>query len=178
MVIDKGSKKAYNKITYKYIRSYSVHYLSEFYIPFTFTIVIISHNCWNFKTICKQLLDFVTLHNERSVFMYDVNKTVSIIKSTAKEQGVSISTMLTDIGINKNTLSSMSSRGSWVSSDTLAKIADYLGVSVDYLLCREQNEKSTPDNNAVRSAVIEKVNNLPDSSLDRLLGYLEALEEE
>ena len=109
--------------------------------------------------------------------MYDVNKTVSIIKSTAKEQGVSISTMLTDIGINKNTLSSMSSRGSWVSSDTLAKIADYLGVSVDYLLCREQNEKSTPDN-AVRSAVIEKVNHLPDSSLDRLLGYLEALEEE
>jgi transcriptional regulator with XRE-family HTH domain len=109
--------------------------------------------------------------------MYDVNKTVSIIKTTAKEQGITISTMLTDIGINKNTLSSMSSRGSWVSSDTLAKIADYLGVSVDYLLCREQNKKSTPDN-TVRSAVIEKVNNLPDSSLDRLLGYLEALEEE
>jgi transcriptional regulator with XRE-family HTH domain len=109
--------------------------------------------------------------------MYDINKTVSIIKETAKERGVSISTMLTDIGINKNTLSSMSRRGSWVSSDTLARIADYLGVSVDYLLCREYNENSTPNYN-VRSAIINRVNSLPDSQLDRLLGYLEALAEE
>lgn len=104
--------------------------------------------------------------------MYDINKTVSIIKETAKDQGISISTMLTDIGINKNTLSSMSSRGSWVSSDTLARIADYLGVSVDYLLGREY-KNSTPDQ--IRSAIINRVYAMSDEQAEKLLDLLESL---
>ncbi len=74
--------------------------------------------------------------------MYDVNKTVNIIKTVAKAQGLSTVEMLEHLGLNKNTLSSMSSRGSWVKSDSLARIADYLDVSVDYLLGR--TEKSSP----------------------------------
>ena len=107
--------------------------------------------------------------------MYDINKTVSTIKATAKEKNISITTMLEEIGINKNTLSSMKSRGSWVSSDTLARIADYLNVSVDYLLGRDIKNNAPGD---VRSVVISKVNQLSDQQLDRLLGYLEALVEE
>lgn len=93
-----------------------------------------------------------------------------------KDSSKSVKEMCQVCEVNKNILSTMAA-GSMPKLENLSKIADYLGVSVDYLLCREQNEKSTPDN-AVRSAVIEKVNHLPDSSLDRLLGYLEALEEE
>lgn len=112
------------------------------------------------------------MHKEGSVFMYDINKTVSTIKATAKEQNVSITTMLEEIGINKNTLSSMKSRGSWVSSDTLAKIADYLGVSVDYLLGR-QIKNSTPDD--IRSAIISKVYAMSDEQAKKLLDLLESL---
>lgn len=59
--------------------------------------------------------------------------------------------------------------------EALEKIAEYLGVSVDYLL--ERDEKNAPDD-AARSVIIEKVKSLPDSQLDRLLGYLEGLAEE
>ncbi len=104
--------------------------------------------------------------------MYDINKTVSTIKATAKEQNVSITTMLEEIGINKNTLSSMKNRGSWVSSDTLAKIADYLGVSVDYLLGR-QIKNSTPDD--IRSAIIGRVYAMSDEQAKKLLDLLESL---
>lgn len=86
--------------------------------------------------------------------MYDVTKTVQIIKETAKKKGISTGVMLEEVGLNKNTLSSMNSRKSWIASDGLAKIADYLNVSVDYLLGRDI-KNSTPDE--IRSAIISKV---------------------
>jgi len=77
--------------------------------------------------------------------MYDVNKTVLNIKKAAKEKNISTTVMLENLGLNKNTLSSMSGRGSWVKSDTLAKIADYLDVSVDYLLGRDVPYDNRPE---------------------------------
>lgn len=50
--------------------------------------------------------------------------------------------MLEDCELSKNTLSSMQSRGSWLQANSLAKIADYLDCSVDYLLGRAD----TPSN--------------------------------
>lgn len=41
--------------------------------------------------------------------------------------------------IRINTLSSMNHRGSWLQANSLAMIADYLKVSVDYLLGRTDN---------------------------------------
>lgn len=75
--------------------------------------------------------------------MYDVNKTVTIIKKTAKMSGISTVEMLEHLELNKNTLSTMSSRGSWIKSDSLARIADYLNVSVDYLLGRTEKSSSS-----------------------------------
>ena len=116
--------------------------------------------------------------------MYDVTNTVKIIKDTAKEKGISTTKMLEDIGLNKNTLSSMGNRGSWISSDGLAKIADYLDVSVDYLLGRTEEDirreirdkliNGTPDEN-VRNAVIGKINTMSDEQCRKLLDLLEAL---
>ena len=68
--------------------------------------------------------------------LYNINNVVSIIKDTARTKQKTIQKMLEDLGLNKNTLSSMNARGSWVKADTLAKIADYLECSVDYLLGR------------------------------------------
>ena len=68
--------------------------------------------------------------------MYNTNKTVERIKLVAKQENLKISDMLNACEINKNALWSMKSRGSWLHANNLAKIADYLDCSVDYLLGR------------------------------------------
>lgn len=131
--------------------------------------------------------------------MNNSQEVVKIIKATAKEQGKAIGKMLEDCELSKNALSSMQS-GYLPRIENLAKIADYLDVSVDYLLGREEKTltvgrrnrlqgaviiKKAPDtevksyttDSPVRDAIIDKVKELDDAQLDRLLGYLEALTE-
>ncbi len=68
--------------------------------------------------------------------MYNAQETAGRIKNTAKKNNILIKNMLEECGLNKNTISSMLSRGSWLQANNLAKIADYLNCSVDYLLGR------------------------------------------
>lgn len=75
--------------------------------------------------------------------MYISANTAQTIKSYAKSKGIAIKDMLLDCDLNKNTLSTMTTRGSWIQANTLAKIADYLDCSVDYLLGRS----ATPEIN-------------------------------
>lgn len=91
--------------------------------------------------------------------MLNISETVNRIKNSAKVQGLSTVEMLEKLELNKNTLSTMSSRGSWIKSDSLAKIADYLNVSVDYLLGRDNysnngNSINTGDINGSHNATI------------------------
>lgn len=58
------------------------------------------------------------------------------IKHISKMKNILIKDMLVDCNLSKNTLSSMQSGGSTPKSENLAKIADYLDCSVDYLLGR------------------------------------------
>ncbi len=68
--------------------------------------------------------------------MYNSNEISKIIKLTAKTKKVTIGKMLKDCNLNKNTLSSMQSGGFFPHLETIAKIADYLDCSVDYLIGR------------------------------------------
>ena len=70
------------------------------------------------------------------IFMYIAQDTAIRIKMIAKRKGVSVGQMLSECELSKNALSSMQSRGSWLLANNLAKIADYLDCSVDYLLGR------------------------------------------
>ena len=70
--------------------------------------------------------------------MYESTKVAEIIKLTAKVKGKQLKVMLSDLNLNKNTLSNMYN-GSMLKGDSLARIADYLGCSVDYLLGRTDN---------------------------------------
>lgn len=83
--------------------------------------------------------------------MYEIVETVRKIKEEAKKKGIKISDMLISCDLNINTLSSMSNRGSWIQSNSLAKIADYLNCSVDYLLGRTDNP-NVNDNNFYNSS--------------------------
>ena len=57
------------------------------------------------------------------------------IRDTAKGNGITIKNMLVDCGLSINTLNQMTDKKG-ISCFSLNKIADYLGVSVDYLLGR------------------------------------------
>jgi transcriptional regulator with XRE-family HTH domain len=59
------------------------------------------------------------------------------IKSLAKQRKVSMKQLLSDVGLGFNTMSNM--KTSFPKADNLAKIADYLDCSVDYLLGRTDN---------------------------------------
>lgn len=71
--------------------------------------------------------------------MYNAQETAEKIKAHAKSKNILIGDMLDECKLSKNALSSMLSRGSWLQANNLAKIADYLDCSVDYLLGRTDN---------------------------------------
>lgn len=70
--------------------------------------------------------------------LYNSPNIASLIKATAKEKNIVIKQMLSDCGLGSNTMSAMY-HGKSIASDSLARIADYLGCSVDYLLGRTDN---------------------------------------
>lgn len=58
-----------------------------------------------------------------------------IIKIRTKQQGIAIKDMLFDLNLGSNTMSNMR-HNRMIAADSLARIADYLDCSVDYLLGR------------------------------------------
>lgn len=67
--------------------------------------------------------------------MYDSYMIASRIKETAKKKKISLKKMLTECQLGINTVSQLS-KGTDMYSKNLARIADYLDCSVDYLLGR------------------------------------------
>lgn len=73
--------------------------------------------------------------------MYDSANVAATVKSRAKEQKITIKTMLIDLELGSNSMSSWY-HGKKISADSLARIADYLDCSVDYLLGRTDNPEA------------------------------------
>ncbi len=107
--------------------------------------------------------------------MYKTNEAVSRIKEEAKKKGIKISDMLISCDLNINTLSSMNNRGSWIQANSLAKIADYLDVSVDYLLGREENPEKKYD--ATINQVAEAFSKLSFSDKAKVMSLIAELSE-
>lgn len=73
--------------------------------------------------------------------MYCSDELVSRIKSEAKKQKIKLRDLLVSCDLGINALSQLSDKKG-LSSVSLAKIADYLDCSVDYLLGRTDNPKA------------------------------------
>lgn len=71
------------------------------------------------------------------MYEYESNKIAERIKTTAKEKGLSMKTVLQNADLNYNMMSMM--RNSFPKANSLGKIADELNCSVDYLLGRTDN---------------------------------------
>lgn len=67
--------------------------------------------------------------------MYTSQELVNRIKEVSKSKNILIKTLLTECQLNVNTLNQLSEKKG-LSSFSLARIADYLDCSVDYLLGR------------------------------------------
>ena len=70
--------------------------------------------------------------------MYDSQEIANRIKLMVKNKKVSLKIMLSECDLGINAISQMS-KGNDMLSKNLAKIADYLDCSVDYLLGRTDN---------------------------------------
>ena len=70
--------------------------------------------------------------------IYDSFNIATAIRMEASRRGISIKEVLTNCNLSHNLLVSMS-KGSMPGVDSIAKIADYFDVSVDYLLGRTSN---------------------------------------
>ncbi len=70
--------------------------------------------------------------------LYTSHNLAISIKGIAKQRNIVIKDMLNDCDLGSNTMSSLY-HGKQISFSSLAKIADYLNCSVDYLLGRTNN---------------------------------------
>ena len=69
--------------------------------------------------------------------MYNSQDVAETIKNVSKSKNITIKKLLEDVGLGFNTMSNM--KTSMPKADNLARIADYLDCSVDYLLGRTDN---------------------------------------
>lgn len=76
--------------------------------------------------------------------MYTSQDLAIRIKAIAKERNTIIKDMLSELSLGSNTMSALY-HGKSIAFDSLAKIADYLDCSVDYLLGRTDNPNITAD---------------------------------
>ncbi len=78
------------------------------------------------------------------IFMNNSQEIANTVKALAKSKKITIGKMLSDCALSVNTLSSMQAGGYYPRLEAIAKIADYLGCSVDYLLGRTDNLLESP----------------------------------
>ncbi len=101
--------------------------------------------------------------------MYNSQEVANVIKALAKERNITIGKMLSDLDLSINTMSSMQSGGFYPRVESLAKIADYLGVSVDCLLGRDL---SPAPEDARLISLIKTLTAEEKSALENFINYL------
>lgn len=105
--------------------------------------------------------------------MYYSDEVALRINECLKKNGLSQKDMLEKCNLSKNTISSMLSRGSMPRADNLAKIADYLNCSIDYLIGRDpfflQKQTETYDSDL---DFLNKLHSLPEDSQDEITHML------
>lgn len=95
--------------------------------------------------------------------MQNSQLTADLIKQKAKSKGISISKLLLECELNKNSIYTMQSSGYYPRVEALIKIADYLDCSIDYLLGRTDNPNM--NNISIDSSNIVNGNNGNNSPL-------------
>lgn len=108
-------------------------------VPFHLTFVlykcIIIHQLQRFKPFGHQLMDFVRIHKMTTENLYDSIALAENIKIQAKARNIQLKDMYAELGMSKGVLSNLRT-GRMIAADSLARIADYLDCSMDFLMGR------------------------------------------
>lgn len=111
-------------------------------VPFHLTFVlykcnkcIIIHQLQRFKLFGHQLMDFVRIHKMTTENLYDSIALAENIKIQAKARNIQLKDMYAELGMSKGVLSNLRT-GRMIAADSLARIADYLDCSMDFLMGR------------------------------------------
>lgn len=82
---------------------------------------------------------------------------VDLIKSLCNKKGITVSALGVELGLGKNSITRWDENKPSV--DRVQKVADYFGVSVDYLLSRTDDPHPAISNDDVKKAIDEYVKN-------------------
>lgn len=102
--------------------------------------------------------------------MDNSQKIAQTIKEKAGSKNIKLGQMFSDLELSKNTLHNMQT--SMPTLETLSKIADYLGMSLDELTGRQKNNASADPENR-KSIIKEKIDRVP---LDLLTPFEDLLD--
>ncbi len=102
--------------------------------------------------------------------MYDSQKIANRIKSLARSKNILIKSLLSECNLGVNTISKIAN-GTDISSKNLAKIADCLDCSIDYLLGRTDNPENDYDKPESNTTTKVSVNSLSDNEWKLILFY-------
>ncbi|BFK48922.1 helix-turn-helix domain-containing protein [Faecalibacterium sp. i20-0019-C2] len=104
------------------------------------------------------------------------------LKKLRMEKGITQKELADRLHISRSTIAGYESLGKEPDGEKLCALADFFGVSVDYLLGgTDSRELTSPTPAAAQrpaeAAIAGELSSLSDRQLDRLLGYIQALKE-
>lgn len=106
-----------------------------FHLAFVLYKCIIINQLQRFKLFEHQLMDFVRIHKMTTENLYDSIALAENIKIQAKARNIQLKDMYAELGMSKGVLSNLRT-GRMIAADSLARIADYLDCSMDFLMGR------------------------------------------
>lgn len=95
------------------------------------------------------------------------------VLSLLQQKGVSKNKMLTELKLGKNSFVNWENRGTIPGGDTLHKIAEYFGVSTDYLLGNESNENMSISDNDLKFALFNGTEGVTDEMFNEVKQFAE-----
>lgn len=93
------------------------------------------------------------------------------LNTLCAKQGISIAKLCSELNLS-NSISTKWKKGTLPNNSTLKKIADYFGVSVDYLLGKESSNTDLPEQD---KKVLDMLHNLDKTGKEKAEQYLELL---
>lgn len=94
------------------------------------------------------------------------NSLAERIDELLRERGISGSRMSADLGMSRSFMTELrKGRAKSVSAETAGRIADYLGVSVDYLLGKDEDSKYSDPLERELNGYLEELRSRPDKRM-------------
>lgn len=96
------------------------------------------------------------------------------LKKLRKEKGISMDELASNLGVTKSRVNMWENNGTIPRSEILIKLANYYGVSADYLIGNDSTDNLDPSNKKLNS-LQRNLSKLNDEELEKAEGMLKAV---